>query len=67
MKGKDMIISDFLSRQAHDNSNPHDIIPISINLHNIMHERYYKIEKRKIFSTDTFAYKIKQSNITRGP
>ena len=25
MKGKDMILSDFLSRQTHDNSSPHDI------------------------------------------
>ena len=29
MKGKDMILSDFLSTQTHDNSDPHDIIPIS--------------------------------------
>ena len=28
MKGKDMILSDFLSRQMHNNSNPHEIIPI---------------------------------------
>ena len=28
MKGKDMILSDFLLRQTHANSNPHDIIPI---------------------------------------
>ena len=28
-KGKDMILSDFLSRQNNDNSNPHEIIPIS--------------------------------------
>ena len=28
MKGKDMILSDFLSRQMIDSSNPHEIIPI---------------------------------------
>ena len=28
IKGKDVILSDFLSRQKHDNSNPHDIIPL---------------------------------------
>ena len=28
MKGKDMILSDFLSRQTHDTSNLHEIIPI---------------------------------------
>ena len=32
-----------LSRQKHDDSNPHDIIPISFNLHNILHERYYNL------------------------
>ena len=30
-KGKDMLLSDFLLRQTHDNSNPHDIIPISFS------------------------------------
>ena len=30
IKGKDMVLSDFLSRQKPDNSNPHDIIPISL-------------------------------------
>ena len=33
MKGKDMILSNFLSRQTHDDSNQHDIIPISFNMH----------------------------------
>ena len=32
IKGKDMILSDFLSRQKHDDSNPHEIIPISFNM-----------------------------------
>ena len=47
MKGKDMILSDFLSRQTHDNSNPCDIIPISFNMHNKLHERYYKTETKE--------------------
>ena len=29
IKGKDMILSDFLTRQKHDDSNPHEIIPFS--------------------------------------
>ena len=41
-----MTLSDFLSRQTHDNSDPHDIIPISFNMHNILHEKYYNIEKK---------------------
>ena len=40
-----MILSDFLSRQKHDNSNPHEIILISFNMHNILHEKYYNIGK----------------------
>ena len=36
MKGKDMILSDFLSRQGNDNSDPGEIIPISFNAYNIL-------------------------------
>ena len=43
IKGKDMILSNFLSRPKRDDSNPHDIIPISFNMHNILHERYYNL------------------------
>ena len=43
MKGKDMISSDFLSRQTHD-SNPHEIIPISFNMCNTLYQNYYSIE-----------------------
>ena len=32
IKGKDMILSDFLSRQIEDDSNPQEIIPISFNI-----------------------------------
>ena len=42
-KEKDIIWSNFLSRQKHDNSNPHEIIPIPFNMHNILHKRYYNI------------------------
>ena len=47
IKGKDMIIRDFLSGQKHDDSNPHDIIPISFNMQNALHSRYYNIGERK--------------------
>ena len=40
MKGKDMILSDFLSRQKNDNSNPHEIIPISFNMCQILDDSY---------------------------
>ena len=40
IKGKDMILSDFLSRQIEDDSNPHEIIPISFNIWDILQENY---------------------------
>ena len=45
IKGKDMILRGFLLRQEHDDSNPHEIIPISFNIRGILHNRYYNIEK----------------------
>ena len=38
IKDKDMILSDFLSRQIEDDSNPHEIIPISFNIWDILQE-----------------------------
>ena len=45
MKGKDMILSDFLCRQKNDNSNPHEIIPIYFNMCTILDDNYYNIAK----------------------
>ena len=45
MKGKDMILSDFLSRQERDKSDPHEIIPISFDMKAILNEKYYKTEE----------------------
>ena len=36
IKGKDMVLSDFLSRQNNDDSNPHEIIPISFNMYQVL-------------------------------
>ena len=36
IKGKDMVLSDVLSRQQGDNSDPHQIIPISFNMKEIL-------------------------------
>ena len=38
MKGKDMILSDFLSQQKNDDSDPSEIIPISFNAYKILEE-----------------------------
>ena len=42
-KGKDMILSDFLSRQIGDNSNPHEIIPISFNIQDMLQDNYHQL------------------------
>ena len=43
IKGKDIVLSNFLSRQKTDDSNPHEIIPISFSLRRVLHENYYKL------------------------
>ena len=42
-----MILSDFLSRQEIDKSNPHEIIPISFDMKTTLNDRYYKVEEEK--------------------
>ena len=42
-KGKDMVLSDFLSRQKTDDSNPHEIIPISFTLRSQVGNHFYQI------------------------
>ena len=39
-----MVLSDFLARQNNDNSNPHEIIPISFNMYQMLHEKCYNTE-----------------------
>ena len=46
IKGKDMVLSDFLSRQDHD-EDVKEIIPISFNMKLILQDKYYNINKNK--------------------
>ena len=48
IKGKDMILSDFLSRQKIDDSNPHEIILISFNTKDVLQERCYNFRNAKV-------------------
>ena len=48
MREKDMILSNCWSRQKNDDSNPHEIIPISFNMCQILDENYYNEEKYSI-------------------
>ena len=38
-----MILSNFLSRQKHDNHNLHEIIPDSFNMQGVLQDKYYTI------------------------
>ena len=44
VKGKDMVLSDFLSRQQMDNSNPHELIPISFSFRDQVSDYFYRID-----------------------
>ena len=43
IKGKDMVLSDFISRQKSDDSNPQELIPISFTLRNQTDDHFYRI------------------------
>ena len=43
IKGEDMVLSDFLSRQKTDDSNPHELIPISFTLKSQVDNHFYQI------------------------
>ena len=46
IKGKDMVLSDFLSRQMMDKSNPHEIISISFTLKSLVGNQFYQINNK---------------------
>ena len=52
IKGKDMVLSDFLSRQKTDDSNPHELIPISFSLKGQVSNHFYRIGNEVIIPRD---------------
>ena len=46
IKGKDMVLSDFLSIQKMDDSNPHKLIPISFMLRSQVDNHFYRIDNK---------------------
>ena len=46
IKGKDMVLSNFLSRQKTDDSNPHELIPISFTLKSQVDNHFYRIDNK---------------------
>ena len=54
-----MVLSDFLSRQKMDSSNPHEMIPISFTLKSLMGNHFYQINNmNKISQPKTSKYQI---------
>ena len=46
IRGKDMVLSDFLSRQKTDDSDPHEIITISFTLKSLVANQFYQINNK---------------------
>ena len=42
-------------RQTHNDSNPHDIIPISFNMHKALYKNDYKIETKERYLVQTWS------------
>ena len=53
IKGKDMILSDFLSRQIEDDSNLHEIISLSFNIQEILQDNYHQL------TTETYTVQMR--------
>ena len=47
IKGKDMILIDFLSRQDPGDKNTKEIIPISFNMKSVLQDKYYNVGKKE--------------------
>ena len=45
IKGKDMILSDFLSRQNISDEDTREIIPISFNMRSVLQDKYYNLDE----------------------
>ena len=52
-----MVLSDFLTTQKHDDSNPQEMIPIPFNMSTILQEQYYR-KFRKISSSNMVSSNI---------
>ena len=57
-----MILSDFLSRQRIDKSNPYEIIPISFDMEAILKEKYYNVGNETKYLVQTCA-QVKDNGI----
>ena len=54
MKGKDMILSDFLFQQDNDDNNPNKIIPISFEMYKILENNLNNFDKNHSFNDSKY-------------
>ena len=66
MKGKDMILSDFLSRQNNDNSNPNEIIPIMFDMYKILENNLNSFDKNNNFGNGKYLIQMHSQAKTSG-
>ena len=70
IKGKDMILSDFLSRQDPGNDeNTKEIIPISFNMKLVLQDKYYNIANNNevnVYGANKIRNESQWSTIARG-
>ena len=66
IKGMHMVLSDFLLRPKMDNSNPHEIIPISFILKSLLGNHFYQIDNTNVISEpETNKYLIQTRSQTK--
>ena len=67
IKGKDMALSDFLSRQKTDDNNPHEIIPIIFTLKSLVGNQFYQINNEiNQFKTSKYLIQTRSQDKSSG-
>ena len=66
MKGKDMVLSDFLLQQYNDNCNPNEIIPISFDMYKILENNLNNFDKNNNFGNDKYLIQMCSQAKTSG-
>ena len=66
MKGKDMILSDFLSWQNSDDSNPNKIIPISFDMYKILENNLNNFDKNYALGNSKYLIQMHSQAKTNG-
>ena len=67
IKGKDMVLSDFLPRERTDDSSPHKLLPISFTLRNQVDNHFYQINSGTNHpKTDKYLVQIRSQTKSSG-